>query len=166
PWVAFDIAERALATLLGKYDKEVIASNFVFLAEELRKLLFQQRDALSEVVFRKLLEDGTMKFYLLQGNTSSLLPSNVQVRTKRRLNHADGEQIQRSLLDYVPAEDVNGLEEEVALYLDSQQQLLWWYRNMSRSDYRIQGLRPNKIYPDFIAAGKGDDQVFDKVYVL
>src|SRR5690606_4198965 len=71
-----------------------------------------------------------------------------------------------SLLDYVPAEDVNGLEEEVALYLDSQQQLLWWYRNMSRSDYRIQGWRPNKIYPDFIAAGKGDDQVFDKVYVL
>ena len=88
------------------------------------------------------------------------------VRSKRRLNHVDGSQLQQSLFDYVPAEDVNGLEEEVALYLDNQQQLLWWYRNMSRADYRIQGWRPNRIYPDFVAAAKSDKDTYDKVYVL
>lgn len=165
PWIAYDIAEKTKTELLTRYDKEVIASNLVFLIEELRKLLFAQRDILSEIVFKQLLNDNVMKFYLLQGNANCLLPKNITVRSKRRLTHTDGRQLASSLLDYVPAEDVNGLEEEVALYLDSQQKLLWWYRNMSRTDYHIQGWRPNKIYPDFIAASK-DDGTYDKVYVL
>lgn len=166
PWVAFDLAGRAVAELLTRYDKEVVASNLVFIIEELRKLLFIQRDKLSEVVFKQLLRDGTMKFYLLQGNTHSLLPKSITVRSKRRLTHADGSQVQVSLFEHVPAEDINGLEEEVALYLDKQERLLWWYRNISRSDYRLQGWRPNRIYPDFIAANNAGNDNYDKVFVL
>lgn len=166
PWVAYDLAHLATGKLLGRYDKEIVASNLIFVIEELRKLLFIQRDTLAEMVFKDLLKDGTMKFYLLQGATHCLIPSSIETRSKRRLNHADGNPIQASLFDYVPAEDVNGLEEEVALYLDKQQQLLWWYRNMSRADYRIQGWRPNRIYPDFIAANKTSSDSYDKVYVL
>ncbi len=166
PWVAYSVAERAIKELLSRYDKEVIASNLVFIIEELRKLLYEQRDTLSESIFRQLLEEKVMKLYMLQGSTNCVLPSSVIVRSKTRLNHIDGGQLQRSLFDYMPAEDVNGLEEEVALYLDNQQQLLWWYRNMSRADYRIQGWKPNKIYPDFIAANKSKESNYDKLYVL
>jgi len=165
PWVAYSLADKAVSELLGRYDKEVVASNLVFIIEELRKLLYEQRDVLSEAIFRKLLQEKTMKLYILQGNTNCLLPSSVIVRSKTRLNHVDGGQLQQSLFDYVPAEDINGLEEEVALYLDNQQQLLWWYRNMSRADYRLQGWKPNKIYPDFVAAHKNNDG-YDKLYVL
>lgn len=166
PWVAYSVAESAIKELLSRYDKEVIASNLVFVIEELRKLLYEQRDVLSESIFKKLLEDKVMKLYMLQGSTNCILPSSVIVRSKTRLNHIDGAQLQKSLFDYMPAEDVNGLEEEVALYLDNQQQLLWWYRNMSRADYRIQGWKPNKVYPDFIAANKSNESNYDKLYVL
>lgn len=166
PWVAYSVAEKAAAGLLSRYDKEVIASNLVFIIEELRKLLFKQRDVLAEKIFKKLLQEDTMKLYIIQGNTNCILPSGVIVRSKTRLNHVDGAQLQQSLFDYVPAEDINGLEEEVALYLDNQQQLLWWYRNMSRADYRLQGWKPNKIYPDFVAANKSSKGSYDKLYVL
>ncbi len=166
PWVAFALAERASNELLSRYDKEVVASNLVFIIEELRKLLFRQRDTLSEAVFKQLLEEGTMKFYLIQGNSHTVIPKSLSVRSKQRFNHADGSQLQISLFEYVPAEDMNGLEEEVALYLDKQENLLWWYRNLSRSDYRIQGWRPHRIYPDFIAANRSGGDTYDKVYVL
>jgi len=69
------------------------------------------------------------------------------------------------LFDYVPDEDINGYEKEVALHLDNQDQLLWWHRNVSRLQYRIQGWKPHRIYPDFVASRKSDG-VYDKVYIL
>jgi len=46
--------------------------------------------------------------------------------------------------------------------------LLWWYRNISRQHYHIQGWRKNKIYPDFITAEKDqkDETDYSTVYVL
>lgn len=167
PWVAYELAERAIAVLKKLNDVEVIASNLVFVIEEFRKLLNAERNRLCETLFRDLVKSEEVKFYILKGNVHSRLPSSVKVRSKRRLTHADGDQLQMSLLDYVPAEDMNGLEEEVALFLDGQETLLWWYRNMSRADYRIQAWRPGRIYPDFVAASAaegGDD--YDKVFVL
>jgi type III restriction enzyme len=58
--------------------------------------------------------------------------------------------LERSLFDFVPQEDFNDMERSVALYLDEQEKLLWWYRNLSRQDYSIQGWKKNKVYPDFI----------------
>jgi type III restriction enzyme len=60
------------------------------------------------------------------------------------------------------------MERSVAIYLDEQEKLLWWYRNLSRQDYYIQGWKKHKIYPDFIFANtigeKRDD--YDKIYVV
>jgi type III restriction enzyme len=60
------------------------------------------------------------------------------------------------------------LEKSVAIYLDEQEKLLWWYRNMSRQDYHIQGWKKNKIYPDFVAANKSKTKKedYDTVFVL
>jgi type III restriction enzyme len=166
PWVAYDVAKTAVDKLLKRYNNEVIARNLVFVMEELRKLLYETREALSEQIFRQLLSDGTMKFYLLQGNAHCLLPTSVSVRSKRQLTRVDGSPVQKSLFDYVPVEDVNGLEKEVALFLDNQHKLLWWYRNMARANYQIQGWRPHRVYPDFIATNKVEGDIYDKVYVL
>lgn len=166
PWVAYAIAEKTTSELLKRYNKEIVASNLVFVMEGLHTMLSKQREALSEKVFHQLLSDGTMKFYLLQGNTHSLLPKTVSVRSRQRLTHKDGDQLKLNLFDYVPGEDINELEKDVALYLDNQHKLLWWYRNMARADYRIQGWKPHKVYPDFIATNKADDDTYDKVYIL
>lgn len=162
PWIAYETANKAVASLLARYDVEVVASNLVFIIESLRKLLFTERNRLAETVFKDLLKQGGMKFYLLSDKP---LKSTDTVRSRQKLRNYHDEDLHRSLFDYVPREDINGLEEAVALYLDDQSQLLWWYRNMSKQDYRIQGWRPNKIYPDFLAAHKGTTD-YDKVYVL
>ena len=170
PWVSFDLGKQAIDRLLSRYDKEIVAYNLVFAIEELKKDLFRQRDELCETVFHRLLEEKVIRFFLLKGNAPkdnpSLLPRSVTVRSKKALyNYNDGQPLQRSLFDYVPEEDMNELEKEVALYLDGQEQLLWWYRNMSKSQYRIQGWKPHRIYPDFVVSRRAND-TYDKVYVL
>lgn len=164
PWVAFETASNALQTLLADNDLEVVASNLVFVIEQLRGLLFAERDRLAEKVFRAMLKSGELKLIMISDKP---LRSKATVRSKRSLyNEYEGQPLQRSLFDYVPKEDMNNLEEQVALYLDGQQQLLWWYRNMSKQDYRIQGWKPNRIYPDFLAAERADSEQYDKLYVL
>jgi type III restriction enzyme len=72
------------------------------------------------------------------------------------------------LFDYIGEEDFNDTEKAVAIYLDEQAKLLWWYRNRARKDFHIQGWQRHKIYPDFIAAKKSpdDDDDYQTVYVL
>lgn len=168
PWVAFDLGKEALQILSKKYDKETIAANFVFIIEELKKILDNEKNRLAEGVFRKLLDKKKLCFFLIQEKGHHLLPSHIKVKSNRQLVRSDNSPIQKSLFDYVPDEDLNETEKTVAIYLDEQEQLLWWYRNRVRKDFHIQGWQRNKIYPDFIAAksskAKKDD--YETVYVL
>jgi type III restriction enzyme len=59
----------------------------------------------------------------------------------------DNTAIQRSLFDQVPEENINELEKSVAVYLDNQEKLLWWYRNMSKQDYTYKAGRKIKFTP-------------------
>lgn len=135
----------------------------------------KERNRLAEDVFRTLIRNKKLHFFLITDKGGFLLPSRIKVKSNKQINRADGSPIQRSLFDYVPEENLNDLEYAVAIYLDEQEKLLWWYRNMSRQDYHIQGWKRNKIYPDFIAAsispslkekGTGDEADYDTVYVL
>lgn len=175
PWIAFDLGKQALQLLAKKYDKEIIAANFVFIIEELKKILDKERNRLAENVFRKLLDRKRLFFFLLQDKGHHILPSHINVKSNRQLVRSDNSPIQKSLFDYVPDEDLNDTEKTIAIYLDEQEQLLWWYRNRARKDFHIQGWQRNKIYPDFIAAkskvpshsGNTQSQAdYDTVYVL
>ncbi|MGA2280675.1 MAG: hypothetical protein ABSG80_10280 [Verrucomicrobiota bacterium] len=86
----------------------------------------------------------------------------------RRLTREDNSPLQLSLFEQVAEDCVNGDERSVAWYFDKQGQLLWWYRNLSRQDYRIQGWRKHGIFPDFIASRTSatDRTDFDKVFVV
>lgn len=168
PWIAFDLGKHALKLLSEKYDEETIAANFVFVIEELKKILDKERNRLAEEVFRKLLDQKKLCFFLIQQKGYHLLPSYIRVKSNRQLVRNDNSAIQRSLFDYVPDEDLNDTEKTVAIYLDEQEQLLWWYRNRARKDFHIQGWQRHKIYPDFIAAKKSKSKKddYDTVYVL
>jgi type III restriction enzyme len=176
PWIAYELGHKALQLLSKKYKKEIIAANFVFVIEELKKILEKEKNEMAELIFKKLLDKKKLCFFLIQESGHHILPSHIEVKSNKQLVRSDNSPIQKSLFDYVPDEDLNDTEKTVAIYLDEHAQLLWWYRNRVRKDFHIQGWQRHKIYPDFIAAKKAnsasplekelEDETYDKVYVL
>jgi type III restriction enzyme len=168
PWIAFELGRKALKLLEKKYNKDTIAANFAFVIEELKKILEKDKNKMAEQVFRKLIDRKKLCFFLIQDKGHNELPSRIKVKSNRQLVRSDNSPIQNSLFDYVPDEDLNETEKSVAIYLDEQEQLLWWYRNRVRKDFHIQGWQRHKIYPDFITAKKSKTQKddYDTVYVL
>lgn len=78
------------------------------------------------------------------------MPGKIVQKGSKALVRDDNTPIQLSLFDPVMEEEFNELEKPVAIYLDKQEKLLWWYRNLSRQDYYVQGWKKHRIYPDFI----------------
>jgi type III restriction enzyme len=169
PWIGYEIGKRAIDIFLSKYDEKIVTNNLVFIIEELRKYLEKERDRLAEQVFRGLIEQKILWFFLLFDKGGYKLPSRIKVKKiSKSLIRQNNTPIQRSLFDFVPDEEFNEMEKSVAIYLDEQEKLLWWYRNLSRQDYYVQGWKKHKIYPDFIFADtdekKQDD--YNKVYIV
>ena len=151
PWRGSEAARQVFGTLLRKHPHQRVASNYVFILEELRKRLEVERDRLSQIVFRKLLADETMKFIVVADDlTFNRLPREIETVQGKQANRADGSQYQLNLFEVTHEEDLNGLENKVATYLDQQERLFFWFRNRARKDYYVQGWRRGKIYADFI----------------
>lgn len=158
PWVAYDFAQTTLERLRMRYPVERIQRDLGFIIESLKKLLVHERNRLAEAAFRTMIERQELRFYLLSGCAGSAIPERIQVgREERRLTTAANAPLQRSLFEYFPENDFNQLERSVALYLDQQQWILAWYRNIVRAGYSIQGWHPNRVYPDFIALRHNDN---------
>ena len=168
PWIAHDIGESAIDIFLTKYDKKTVTNNLVFIIEELRKHLEKERDKLAEQVFRGLIEKKVVCFFLMTDKGGYKLPSRIKIRKNLKpLIRNDYTPVQQSLFDFVPEEGLNEDEKSVAIYLDGQEKLLWWYRNISKQDYYIQGWKKNKIYPDFVFADTTDKvQESNSVYIV
>ena len=169
PWIAHDIVKSAIATLTRKYGQAMVTNNFVFIVQELVKCATAERDRLAEIVFTELVSSKKLRFLLLKEDAGYRLPSKIAIRKgARKLTREDNSPLQLSLFEQVAEESVNTDEQSVAWYFEKQEQLLWWYRNLSRQDYRIQGWRKHGIYPDFIVsrASVADRADFDKVFIV
>jgi len=75
PWIAHEFAQTVLTHLAEKYDHKMIANNFVFIIEELRKQLEHENDRLAENVFRQMLASDQMRFLVI-GEKLTLLFQN------------------------------------------------------------------------------------------
>lgn len=168
-WVAYEIGKKVMDIFLVKHDEKTVTNNLVFIIEELRKYLEKERDRLAEQVFRDLVKRKTLWFFLLSDKGGYKLPNSVRVKnSSKKLVRQDNTPIQRSLFDVIAEEEFNEMEKSVAIYLDEQGKLLWWYRNLSRQDYYIQGWKKHRIYPDFIFADTDDKKQddYNKIYVV
>lgn len=58
--------------------------------------------------------------------------------------------MERSLYETAFKRDVNGFEKDVALYLDGNDAVSWWWRIAARRDWGLQGWMKHKVYPDFL----------------
>jgi type III restriction enzyme len=169
PWIGYEIGKREIDLFLSKYDKKIVTNNLVFIIEELRKYLEKERDRLAEKVFRGLIEQKILWFFLLFDKGGYKLPSRIKVKKiSKSLIRQNNTPIQRSLFDFVPDEEFNEMEKSVAIYLDEQEKLLWWYRNLSRQDYYVQGWKKHKIFPDFIFADTDEkkQEDYNKIYII
>ncbi len=169
PWVAHSIAKDVLDHLLKRFGPEIVASNLVFIVEELRKRAEAERDRLAQEIFQGLIRGKELRFLMLKDDAGYRLPSRIGVRKGAHiLNCQDGRPLQSSLFDFVAEDDFNSTEKAVAWCLEEQGKLLWWYRNLSRQDYAIQGWRKHRIYPDFVFSevDSKDAAEYDKVFVV
>jgi len=166
PWVAYEVVDACFAGLRKGHSEELIAKNFFFILFEIKKELTKRIEELSQAVFNDMLRRDDMRLEIVS-KQSYVLPQKVPLRPVEPLKNKYHQELQKSLFDFIPAESVNGLERQVAYYLEDQDKLYFWYRNIARSDYGLQGWRKDKIYADFIFTvfEKGGQKV-GKVYVL
>jgi len=163
PWVAHEFGQSVLTKLLVRYDKPVVVNNFVFIIEELRKHLAGEKDRLSETIFREMLSSDTLRFLVIANNLGWKFPKRRTARPPWLAKQSNAP-LERSLFDPVP-NDLNEMEQRVAWYLDNQDRLLFWFRNIPKQDYYVQGWRRGRVYADFIftdldETGNGFNRVF------
>ena len=171
PWRGHELARRVFTRLLEKHGRKQVAANTVLILEEMRKRLQAERDRLAERVFGELLDSGLMRFMVVTDDLSfHRLPAAIETPPAKRVNREDGAPYQHNLFDWTAGDDLNGLENKVATYLDRQERLFFWYRNRARKDYYVQGWQRGRIYADFIVTLRPDEansnDPFHQVYVL
>ncbi len=165
PWVAFSIARKTLSGLSEKNDEKLVTGNFVFIIEELRKLLENEKDRLAKEVFNLAIKSEELRFLVISKDLGFKLPDNISVKGPQlvKRNYAP---LQRSLFEGYQENEFNEVEKRVAWYLDDQTKLFFWYRNVARRDYYIQGWKKDKVFPDFIFTTNGNEKDFKKAFVV
>ncbi|MGP1347094.1 MAG: DEAD/DEAH box helicase [Phycisphaerales bacterium] len=119
--------------------------------ERLERFVVDEVNRQTEAAFAEMFKEDRVCFYLECRECRFEVPDSIEIRPVRRMQHANGDAIGKSLFDYVEDETENEYERAVALCLDRQEQVLWWYRNLVGSEhFAIQGPRRERVRPDFV----------------
>lgn len=165
PWIAYELASRALAGLLVKNEEKLVTNNFIFIIEELRKILQAEKDKSAKKVFDELVSKNEIRFLVIS-KEGFRFPEEIVVKGRPLTSQSGYSLLQRSLFESYPENQFNEVEKAVAWYLEDQNKLFFWYRNMPRSDYFVQGWKNQKVYPDFIFTTTNDEKNFEKVFMV
>lgn len=162
PWQGARILEETLAELRKRgIPEERIFTNRLFLVKAMRDDLRKQVHHATEAEFRRMLTKEELSFRLEAANDSKLnwelaeileLDVTDEDKTLRRKN---GEELEKSLFKPVYQKQVNGLEKEMAWYLDGDKAVRWWHRIAVHQDWHLQGWQRSRVYPDFLACLHG-----------
>jgi type III restriction enzyme len=160
PFIGREIVGRLLASLRGRgFDDAKLGTHASFIVEELRKGLDVARDERAEALFKAAVAAGRIQFRLRLNGRNWRMPFSVETTEAEnapQLLSRTGGALEKSLFRPVYANELNGDERDVAVYLDAEKALTWWHRNVARSQYGLQGWRKAKIYPDFVFAVQHD----------
>jgi len=156
-FVAYDIVNRLTEGLLNRegFDNSYIGQQMNLIIERLRTYLRCQRDIFAEDIFRNGLVEGHIQFRLRADGRNWRMPNTddtAQPEGSMPLLNNLMRPVSSSLFETVYHDDLNEEERGVALFLDSNDTIQWWHRNVARQQYGIQGWLKNKMYPDFIFA--------------
>lgn len=156
PFVGREIVGAMLADLRARgFDDTKLGQFASLIVEELRKGLDAARSERAEALFKAKVAAGQVQFRLRLDGHNWRMPFSVETtepeNARQLLNRAGGP-LEKSLFAPVYENELNGDEQDVAVYLDGERTLTWWHRNVARAQYGIQGWKKAKIYPDFIFA--------------
>lgn len=158
PWHGARILEETLAELRKrKIDDKRISANRLFLVKAMRDNLHEQVQRAAEIEFRKMLTDGELSFQLVTSGDPKLnweLAQTLELDVTdddKPLLRKSGEPLEKSLFSPVYQKQVNGLEKDMAWYLDGDKAIRWWHRIAVHQDWHLQGWQRGRVYPDFLA---------------
>ena len=156
PFVGREIVGHLLVALYERgFDDGKLGRLASLIVEELRKGLDAERAARAEALFKSDVAAGRIQFRLRIDGRNWRMPITVETTEPeggRQLLSGAGGPLEKSLFAPVYESELNSDERDVAVYLDGEQALIWWHRNVARTQYGIPGWRKAKIYPDFIFA--------------
>jgi type III restriction enzyme len=160
PFVGREIVGRLLEGLRTRgFDDGKLGSLASLIVEELRNGLDAARYVRAEALFKAEVAAGRIQFRLRLDGRNWRMPFSVETtepENARQLLSNSGGPLAKSLFAPVYEAELNSDERAVAMYLDSEDALIWWHRNVARAQYGIQGWRKARIYPDFIFAVRGE----------
>lgn len=168
PWVGARILDEALAALRKrKIPEQRIFTNRLFLVKAMRDNLKEQVHRAAETEFRQMLAANQICFRLETSNDPRLnweLAETLELDVTdedKQLRRKGGESLEKSLFSPVYQKQVNGLEKDVAWYLDADKAVRWWHRIAVHQDWHLQGWQRSRVYPDFLAClhDNGDGKV-------
>jgi type III restriction enzyme len=159
------IVERACERLPDLAGRLVLAR--FRLLEKLQAFVQQETNQQTERVFRRMHDSGELFFGLACIECRFTLPPSVERRRIKALRRRDDTELQRSLFDFEAVEEYNEYEKDVALFLDTNPNVLWWYRNLvGEQHFQILGWKPPPLYPDFIIQMGEEERPRPLVWVL
>jgi len=154
PFVAWSLVERLVRALKDKgFDDLSLGFRSARLVEVLRKELFKEQEQQAETLFKQAVHDGFIQFRLRTDGKNWPMPRTIitnEADQSCQIVNETGNLTQKNLFERVYQMELNRAEREVAVYLDGQEALGWWFRNVARRDYGLKGWKKNVIYPDFI----------------
>ena len=154
PFTAWPIVDRLYIELKEKgYDDLSLGFHSARLVEVLRKELRLEQDKRAETLFKQAVQDGVIQFRLRADGKNWQMPKTIMTNeadNAYQMVNRSGDPMQKSLFERVYQTQLNDPERKVAVYLDGQEALGWWYRNVARRDYGLKGWKKNIIYPDLI----------------
>jgi type III restriction enzyme len=158
PWQAARILRYALAALRsrGFTERQLLASRYR-LIETMRADLLAEIYEHTERIFCDLLSQGDLSFRLegngLNWELAEKLTFEVTQPPDYQINFkASGLPVQKSLFEQIWSRHFNGLEREVALYIDDVQAVRWWHRIAVQADWYLDGWKKKRVFPDFLVA--------------
>ncbi len=164
PWLAVDLVDQALAALRARHvDDETIARGRLDLVSDIRVEMAKKADAAARAIFKDKLAAGTIAFRLRGERVDWEMPPTLDVQfkpgTDKWMTNDNGDKVGRTLfLDGIKQGELNGFEQDVALYLDGTDAVAWWWRLAARGAWGLQGWRRNRVYPDFLLRLTGDGE--------
>jgi type III restriction enzyme len=168
PWQGARILNETLAELRKRgIAEERIFTNRLFLVKAMRDNLKEHVHKTAEKEFRRMLAADELTFRLEASNDAKLnwaLAETLELDVSdedKVLLRKNGEALEKSLFKPIYQKQVNGLEKDVAWYLDGDKAVHWWHRIAVHQDWHLQGWQRSRVYPDFLACltDRGDGKM-------
>jgi type III restriction enzyme len=164
-YVAQRVYERLVKSELDLRDRLALVKFIV--RDKIQAFVQGQIDEQTEAAFAALYNEGRLRFYLECAECRFEIPASITVSPTRRMTREDGEPLAKSLFDYVEDESQNEYERAIALCLDSNADVLWWYRNLVGPEhFTVQGYKRYRIRPDFVVQSGTKEKPEHRVIVI